>query len=345
MAKKQENQRGNGPLSGRLVVVMGMILILSLMIGSTVVAQEEPSSVSDGRDRRVGPRTRGAFDELIPALPEAVEASMFSSTLVQTIDTWAFDPPSPDPAGIVYLEFSETLLIADSEVNEMPIFTGDNLFESTLLGSLVGISTTIPWSYEPTGVTYNPDSGHLFFSDDSSRKIYETNLGADTKLGEFSTAAFGCNDPEGVTYAEGLGALFIADGTNDRIYKVMPGTDGEFNGVGDQVTSFNAASFGVTDPEGIAFNPENGLLYIVGNPRTKIAETTTEGILVRMIDTSAANAVNTAGLTCGPDSGGSGETHIYIAARGVDNNVDPDENDGKVYEMTLPPNIPDPTIV
>jgi hypothetical protein len=58
---------------------------------------------------------------------EAVQASM-----VQTIDTSQFSPPSPDPAGITYLDSSNTLLVSDSEVNEMPIFTGDNLFEMTL---------------------------------------------------------------------------------------------------------------------------------------------------------------------------------------------------------------------
>lgn len=94
---------------------------------------------------------------------------------------------------------------------------------------------------------------------------------------------------------------------------------------------------GVTDPEGIAFNPENGLLYLVGEPGTRIAETTTDGTLVRMIDISAANALNPAGLACGPSSLDPEVMHIYISDRRLDNDQHPDENDGKVYEMTLPP--------
>ncbi|HSR30910.1 MAG TPA: NEW3 domain-containing protein [Anaerolineae bacterium] len=343
----QENQPGTGPLSSRVAEFVGLILVLCLVIGSTVFAQDGTFPGGGGGDQREGPRSRSSTRELSPALPGAVEANTFYASLVQTIDTSAFVPPSPDSAGIVYLDSSNTLLITDSEVDEMPIFTGYNLFRSTLSGGLVGTATTIPWSYEPTGVTYNPETGHLFFSDDNADRIFETNVEADSVLGSFSTRTFGSYDPEGVAYAEGPGVLFIADGASARVYQVTPGGNG-FDGVppqgDDQVTSFSMAGFGVTDLEGIAFNPENGLLYVVGHPRKKVAEMMTEGVLVRMIDISASGAYFPGGLTCGPGSGDPGVTHIYIADRGVDNDTDPNENDGKVYEMTLPPNIPDLTI-
>ena len=35
---------------------------------------------------------------------------------------------SPDPAGIAYLPAQDRLLISDSEVNEMPLFQGFNLY-------------------------------------------------------------------------------------------------------------------------------------------------------------------------------------------------------------------------
>jgi hypothetical protein len=93
-------------------------------------------------------QSSGQIVEFSFAEPVAPAASTFQSSLIQTIDTSQFSPPSPDPAGITYLDSSNTLLVSDSEVNEMQIFTGDNLFEMTLHGVLSATFTTISFSDE-----------------------------------------------------------------------------------------------------------------------------------------------------------------------------------------------------
>ncbi|TIN81703.1 MAG: RTX toxin, partial [Mesorhizobium sp.] len=55
-----------------------------------------------------------------------------SVTLAHTILTSQWSPPSPDPTDIVYISHLGTLLVADSEVEEMSIFTGKNLFQMNL---------------------------------------------------------------------------------------------------------------------------------------------------------------------------------------------------------------------
>ena len=67
-------------------------------------------------------------------------AAQEQGTLVQTIDTWLYSPPSPDPAGVTYLSNAGTLLVSDSEVNEMSIFEGVNLFEIDTDGTLLNMS-------------------------------------------------------------------------------------------------------------------------------------------------------------------------------------------------------------
>src|SRR5215212_897856 len=68
-------------------------------------------------------------------VPAAVAAS---ATLVQTINTGAggsWGPLySPDPAGITYWPAKNRLVIVDSEVDEMTIWAGANVFESSLTG-------------------------------------------------------------------------------------------------------------------------------------------------------------------------------------------------------------------
>jgi len=63
---------------------------------------------------------------------------------------------------------------------------------------------------------------------------------------------------------------------------------------------------------------------------TLIAHVTTAGELLRTIDISSANAIKPAGLAYAPS-----QMNLYIVDRGVDNNSDPNENDGMVYEFSL----------
>ncbi|MCK5428500.1 MAG: hypothetical protein KAI94_03465, partial [Anaerolineales bacterium] len=212
-------------------------------------------------------------------------------------------------------------------------------------------TTTISFSYEPTGVAYNPANGHVFISDDDRKEIFEIEPGLDDLYGtvddtitSFDTQVFNSGDPEGITYDTLHGALFIVDGVNSEVYKVTPGSNGVFDGVlpssDDQITSFDTASWGIRDPEGITFSSDSGNLFIVGRPSSSLAEFTTSGTLLRMFDISAAGAIKPAGLAYAPGSLNIGEMNIYISDRGDDNNSHPGENDGKIYEMSLPPVTP-----
>jgi len=303
---------------------------------------------------------QGTFGEIaefsFTELPTIEAATSFTSSLVQTIHTYQWSPPSPDPSGIIYLPASDTLMVVDGEVNEMSIYAGANVFESTLQGNLIDTWNTLSFSNEPTGVSVNLANSHLFISQDTPPKVvYELDPGPDSTYGtpddnivtSVITADFGSNDPEGVTYANGLNVLFIADGVNNEIYRLDPGNNGLFDGVppagDDQLTSFDTVSLGLQDPEGVAYNPDNGNLYIAGktpNIGTRnfdtLLEVTTSGSLVQTIDVSDANANKLSGLAYGPCSNNPSLACIYIVDRAVDNNSNPNENDGEIYVMSLP---------
>ena len=329
----------------RIVAVIAAAGMIAACTSPTLARQPTPTITEVYTTVAQTPEAEAAEE----VSPNPTTTASSQATLVQTIDTSQWSPPSPDSAGIVYLPASNRLLVSDSEVDEMPIFSDDNLFEATLTGNLIDTWTTISFSDEPTGITHNPSNGHLFFSDDQGQQgVYELNPGPDGLydtpddiVTSFVTKDFGSSDPEGVAFASGLGVLFVADGASKAIYQVAPGSNGIFDGVppagDDKVTSFDTAGFGQTNPEGIAFNPDTGNLYIVGRPRNTLFEVTTAGTLVQRIDISAADITNPAGLAYAPSSQNPGKMNIYIAARGVDNSTDPNENDGKVYELTLPP--------
>jgi len=272
------------------------------------------------------------------------------ATLVNTIDTSVWSPPSPDPAGLAYDSANDYLVVSDSEVNEMTIYQGTNVFGTTLYGLLMTIDDTTLFSNEPTGIAVDRANNRYFFSDDNARDVFEVDLGADLTFGtsddyvtSFSTTDFGSSDPEGIAYSQDT--LYVVDGVGTQVYIITPGADGVFNGIApagdDQVTDFDVSTHGITDPEGIEYNTDTGNLLVLGNGSNDlIVEVTTQGDLVRNIDIVDANARKPAGLTYARASDFSGNKNIYIVDRGVDNGSDPNENDGKIYELSLVPVTP-----
>jgi len=290
------------------------------------------------------PQTGGIVELSLIAAP-APAASSFTSNLVATTLTSTFNPPNPDPSGITYLPATGTLWECDGEVEEMTIFAGGQVWEMTLGGSELSTHNVQSFTNEPTGVTVNPVNQHLFYSDDVTQRVFDVDPGSDglyhtgdDTVTSFSTSAFGSGDPEDVVYDPSEGVLFVDDGVNAEIYRVSPGANGVFDGVpssgDDVVTHFDTSVLGVTDPEGITLS-DYGSLYIVGQPATRVAEITKSGTLVQTIDISAANAKKPAGLAYAPGSLDASTKHLYIVDRGVDNDTDPNENDGKMYEVTL----------
>jgi hypothetical protein len=287
---------------------------------------------------------------LIPRLaPQAGDVS--PAYLVRIIFTNLWTPPSTDPAGITYLPGTNQLLVSDSEVDRVPAyFTGKNIFISTLSGALQATCSTMAFSDEPTGATLNQSNGHIFFSDDNARRVWEVNPGpdlqyctADDAVTSFSTSAFNSYDAEGIAY--GQGNLYIADGVGAEVYIVSPGSNGLFDGIpptgDDLVTSFDTSSLGVYDPEGIEYNPDQASLFIVSTGGKYIVETTLTGGLLNSYNIPFLGSNPKSGLAYAPGSFEPGAKHIYLASRGVDNSQDPLENDGKIFEIALgsPPGI------
>ena len=279
-------------------------------------------------------------------------AAIAATTLVQTINTWQWTPPSPDPSGIVYWPATGRLLMTDSEVDEIPaLFTGKNVFELNLNGTLMNTYSTMAFSKEPTGVAVNASDGHLIFSKDGGNQITDVNLGADGQFGTaddtrntFSISGFGVLDSEDLAY--GAGKLYIADGKNKEVWIIDPGNNGQFDGppsVGgdDTATHFDASVLGMRDPEGIAYDAATGNLWLCGR-RSPLVEVTTTGTLVRSFDIAFLNPIQPDGITVAPGSNDPSAMHLYIADRMVDNGDDPNENDGRIYELAIDNNPPPP---
>ncbi|HKY53436.1 MAG TPA: hypothetical protein VJM08_03980, partial [Anaerolineales bacterium] len=107
--------------------------------------------------------------EATMALPPGT--TLLPATLINIIETSTWNPPSPDPSGVDYWPERQSLLVDDSEVEEMSIYQGKNVFESTTSGSLISTCDTTSYTLEPTGIAINPGNdlssssdNHIFIS-------------------------------------------------------------------------------------------------------------------------------------------------------------------------------------
>ena len=330
--------------------VAGSQLAGSQLAGSQLAAAD--AAAANGADAAAATARPGKVVEIGLDQPLRVQAAVVNTplTLVRTTQTWQWSPSSPDPDGVVYVPSANQLVVADGEVDEIKdlFATKQNVFRTSLAGALQGTMSTVTpinFSNEPTGVSYNPADGHIFYSDDSKRRIFEVAPGNDGVLGtsddittSISVSTFAGRDPEDVSYDALNRRLWIIDGLNAEVYQVQPGANNKFDGVppdGDDVlTQFDTRSIGIIDPEGIYFDPATGNLILSSSDTTKLYEVSTAGVLLRTFDISAANAVKVAGVTMAPSSTTVGATNFYVVDRMIDNDVNPNENDGRLYEFT-----------
>lgn len=310
------------------------------------------------RSRRLSQATGVAFGLLFALLPLAsANAVVGPFTLVQTIQTSQLSPASPDPAGLAYMPGPDRLMVADSEVEEMPIFQGVNLYQVTRTGSLADTGVTTAFSNEPTGLGFNPANDTLFVSDDQKDRIFLNRPGADGRHGTsddtrtfISTSAFGAGDPEGLDFDTGSGHIFVTDGADREVYEVSPGANGTFDGVpasggDDVVTHFDVAALGIVDPEGIGVDTARDTLVISDRGSKDIFEVSKDGLLVQVANTSTIPGIRSpSGVTVAPASNDPARMNWWIVDRGVDNNADPNENDGKIYELSVTPVDPPPSV-
>ncbi|HEU4419868.1 MAG TPA: hypothetical protein VFT55_13130, partial [Planctomycetota bacterium] len=90
-----------------------------------------------------------------------------------------------------------------------------------------------------------------------------------------------------------------------------------------------------TDPSGIAVRAGDGGIHVLGLPKTRLLHMNALGQLVRVIALPATSMIRPQGIVFAPSTVGAGDS-LFLVDRGVDNDSDPNENDGRIREYGLP---------
>jgi len=275
---------------------------------------------------------------LVPSAQPAAAATKASVVRVTLTSSWPTH--SPDPMGLTYNPKTKKLLISDSEVDEIPsLWKGKNLFVAKRGGRLLATGTFKKFTHEPEDLAWDGKDQALFVTDDDLDRVFRVGRGKDKRLGTrddvvitvLHTHRFGSFDPEGLAWRGGRKPmLIVSDSTNRRVYKIQRGRDRRFGTRDDIVKSFGTHKYGFTTAEDVAVRGKH--LFIVSSRQTFILETTLKGGLVKKIDISGLGIKSASGITFAPGTDG-GRSRLYLTASGVDNNVNPNENDGRLYEL------------
>jgi hypothetical protein len=274
----------------------------------------------------------------------AAEPNVVAS-LVQTIDTSSFTPGSPDPSGITYIPATDHLMVADSEVDETTGagFHGVNLWKTTRTGTVVDTGDLTPYTKEPTGLGFDAGSNTLFISTDSGDRIYVTKPGGDGRFGTtddqvtfINTGALGSGDTEDPEFDPASGHLFFIDGVSTEVFRIDP-VDGVFGNGNDLATHFDVGQFGANDVEGLGSDATRDTLLVGDRGQKRIYEVTKTGEFVRLIDVSGIAGLRfVSGLSMAPASNAPGRMNYWIVDRAIDNGANANENDGKIFEVSVP---------
>jgi hypothetical protein len=179
-------------------------------------------------------------DSALSAFDQLVVSAYFGGTVLSIAQVNYFDTgfsssgnplpvPAIDPAGLVYHEPTDQLIIADSEINEVaPAFdiVQANLFATPTTGGI----TLDQWdttqttgvepspNREPTGITYCAGDGHFYVSNDDSRYIYRYACDGVAFTAVEAVATVGASDdPEGVTCDPASGLIYVIGGLDKNI--------------------------------------------------------------------------------------------------------------------------------
>jgi PKD repeat protein len=260
-------------------------------------------------------------------------------TQVGYFDTWQANPQvikSTDPAGLTYHPPSGHLYISDSEINEIPeIFNGANIFEVSRSGAEL-FREINSGNSEPTGITFNEYDGYFYVSNDDNQTITryddDFHIIAQIRTTNDDTTA---TDPEDITSDPSSGDLYIVEGGLGNSQLLIYNSNLIYLGK----YSLSAAVPRL-DSEGIAFNPDNRHLFISCSRADSIYEFTTSATLLYTYDVSgfSPDLGSVSGLTFVPTSDPNDDPDnrvLYITDSMVDNDMNPDERDGRIYEALI----------
>ena len=206
------------------------------------------------------------------------------------------------PAGMAY----------SPEDDSFMIWAADNAFHviksQEEMASRINLIESVE---DPLGIAFNDQSKSLFILSASNTELSKIDMGQSASSDitkkpatRFDIRSFEIEDGQGITFDSATGRLFILDARRSQVLVVSPHPEQGFDGVtaqaNNKIQRLGLESLSHSGLRGIAFNPNNGHLFIGSPDEGKVYELTETGERVSTYDVSDLKLENPATMLFAP---------------------------------------------
>lgn len=242
---------------------------------------------------------------------------------------------STDPTDVAYDPSTGFLFVCDSEVDESPFNSQNNLFKLQADGDPQQAYSMRNYTSEPTGVVIWQD--RLYVCDDNRKMIFVVDKNNPTVLlpgQSFSTTSLGIGDPEDLSVNPNNGNLFVLNELNKTIYEIDITPSGPV--VVDTILLPSPFPISSTGAEGLVYDAQNDQFYVCAGFSANIYVVNRAGVITSTITiltqfpNDGGYRVYPKGLELAPASDGSGNLSLWVTDYGRDQVAD-----GRILEIVL----------
>ena len=268
-------------------------------------------------------------DTSLPTVLSPFVTAVHNTTLYTAGDPSSI-PGSGDPSGVAYVPGLDVLFFVDSEHEESPYFSSHNLFVTERDGTFLGSFSMTGFTYEPTGICYNPNNGYLYITDDDADRMFIVDPNNPTvALDSIYIKPWGFSDEEDPVFNTLNGHIYFLNG-DTRSFIEMTETG--------QLVKVTTLAPAISGPEAMAYDPTHDVFYIAGGAtKGKIFQVDHDGNILdsfTLLNTYLNNGQKPRikGLEIAPssDPNDGDRLSLYAADYGLDQQMD-----GRWFEIDL----------
>ena len=289
-------------------VVTGLIILLSLAASSVAFAQDDPVYLRE----------------------------------VHAIDT--NDLGLLNPAGLAFSPDANIFFVLEAHSTAWANIATMTPFDE--LVDTVGVDVSM---IDPINLAFDNWANRLLLFDTASSELVEIDTDPDGHLDpspearRYQVGQLGVQEPRGMTVDPASGHLFILDSAALQIVRIEPDAQDGFDGAAalkeGRVSRVDLTQAGLVDPQGLAFNPINGHLYLLSPADQRLYELIETGRVVAIFQLPPFEFVDPHGLVfafSGDATDDPSIINLYIADTGLSEGKKTGQELGRIMEMSLP---------
>jgi hypothetical protein len=237
---------------------------------------------------------------------------------VRAIDTNDFG--LLNPAGLAFSFDANLFFILESHSTTQANIATMTPFEELVAWDNVDVSII-----DPINLAFDNLFNRLLLLDTATSELVEIKTGPDGHLDTSPDAItrhqvgqLGLQEPRGMTVDPANGHLFILDSAALQIVRIEPEPDGTFDGA--VISWMDLTPTGLVDPRGLAFNPNNGHLYLLSPVGQRIYELIETGQVVAILGLPPFEFVDPQGMVfalSGDATDDPSNINFYVADTGL----------------------------